>query len=200
MLETLFQFMDLIGSLAIVVIVGVLLATRRLDRYGLALFIVGMLLGSVWEFGFHFNGPLYRPDDPLYVHVSTWPLAPILQPALHCLWDGAIFLIGVGLVRRLLPPPYFARFRWGELLVLLIWGVGSALVVEIVGSASWYYVPRPWNPTLFEVNGMPITLLPVGTWFVAVLAFYPIALWLRPRVKAQRVAADRGRSHGARRA
>lgn len=185
MLETLFHAADLLLAALIALILVALVLTRRVGRFELALFAAGMLLGAVWEFTFHFNGPLYRPEDPLFVHTSEWPLPPILQPAVHCLWDGGLFLVGVWWVRRLTPAPHFARFRWGELLVLGVWGVGSALLVEVVGSVSWYYVPRPWNPALFTLNDAPITLLPIATWAVAMLVFYAVALWLRPRILPQ---------------
>ncbi|MCU0494089.1 MAG: hypothetical protein MUD01_21070, partial [Chloroflexaceae bacterium] len=86
-----------------------------------------------------------------------------------------ICVVGALLVDRLCPPPTFTRFRWRELLVLISWGIGSALLVEILGSwGGWAYVPRWWNPALFALGGPPITLLPVATWAVAPVLLHAV--------------------------
>jgi hypothetical protein len=120
------------------------IAYKRADngRFLWQMFWVGFALGLTWELTFHLLGPEYS-DSPLYLNLTMWPLPPITQPLLHASWDSGIFLIGVWLIRRLCPAPQFERFRWRELAVLFLWGIGSALLVEMSASGSgWEYLPQ----------------------------------------------------------
>ncbi|MCA9912946.1 MAG: hypothetical protein KC496_06340 [Anaerolineae bacterium] len=173
-----FYSVDVLSSIGIVASILMLWLMGRLSTTLLRLFVVGCLIGTLWEFPLHFLGPEYS-DNPIYIQLTEFPLLPILQPALHCLWDGAIFLVGIGLVWRPTPAPHFSRFRWDELAVLMLWGLGSAIVVELVGSmGGWIYVESWWNPALFWVNSGAITLLPLMIWLVAPMVFYGAVLWL----------------------
>ena len=63
---------------------------------------------------------------------------------------------------------------------MVIWGISSALIIEVVGSmGGWIYTTRWWNPALFQVNAGSITLLPLMIWGISPIIFYGIALWLR---------------------
>jgi hypothetical protein len=176
-----FYIIDLMIGAGILLAVAGLYTTGRMSRFKLWLFIAGCVIGAFWEFPLHFAGPEYS-DDPIYIQLTEFPLPPILQPALHCIWDGALFLISALLVERFTGPPHFTRFRWPELSVLLIWGLASALVIELIGSmGGWVYTVRWWNPALIEVNSGAITLLPLLIWTVAPIVFYVVALYLRQR-------------------
>ncbi|MGF1507144.1 MAG: hypothetical protein GYB64_09865 [Chloroflexi bacterium] len=170
--------LDVLIALGIVITVSVLYGTKVMGQFTFSLFVLGCALGSVWEFGLHAAQALSA--EPIFRHLTEWPLPTLLQPLLHSFWDGGLFLIGVGLVVWLLPAPHFEHFRPAELLVLLGWGVGSALLIEVIASAgAWEYIPRPWNPALFTVNGVTITALPLMIWFVASILFYIGALGLQ---------------------
>ena len=166
-MNSLFYLLDILVALAIL---GVALGLRVIGRLPAQLwqvFLFGTLLGLAWELPFYLLGPDFQAD-PLFVLVQPWPLPTLFLPLLHAVWDGGIFLVGALLVSLLCPEPTFACFRWRELLVLIIWGISSALAVEVVGSwGGWAYVPRWWNPALFAAGGAPVTLLPVIVWAVA---------------------------------
>ncbi|NTU81074.1 MAG: hypothetical protein HGA45_17110 [Chloroflexales bacterium] len=167
-----FYLLDIIIALAIPL---TLIALRRAGRLSTRLwrvFWLGTLLGLTWELPFYFLGPEYQAA-PLFVLLGPWPLPPILQPLIHTLWDGGIFVVGLIVVGLLCPAPTFDRFRWRELLVLVAWGVSSAAIVEVLGSrGGWAYVPRWWNPALFMAGGTPVTLLPIAVWAVAPTLLY----------------------------
>ncbi len=50
-----------------------------------------------------------------------------------------------------------------------------------VASNGWEYQVFPWNPLLFKFLGHNITLLPQLIWLAAPIAFYFIALKLKPK-------------------
>ncbi len=119
---------------------------------------------------------------------SPNPFPLIFLSLLHTLWDGALFLVGVGLVYLICKPPHLTKFRWSELSVLLIWGVSSELAVELTATYSslWEYQRKWWNPVLFKFNNQNITLIPQLVWLVAPIIFYLMALPLNRRYGAQR--------------
>jgi hypothetical protein len=146
------------------------------------LFWLGVAIGLTWELGYHFTGPLYS-QDPSYVQAAEYPGHPLLQPFMHALWDGGLFLVGLALVWRLCPAPRLARFSWRELAVLVAWGQAQELCVELAATAggAWSFTPRWWNPVLFEFGEGSITLAPQLIWLAAPIAFYLFALRVQRR-------------------
>ena len=97
----------------------------------------------------------------------------------HTLWDGAIFLVGVWLVRLFCRPPILEGFHWAQLALLVAWGQVTAFLVEFSSglNGGWVFVEGYlWNPTLFRIGDHPITLLMQLTWFFASIAFYLVAI------------------------
>jgi hypothetical protein len=127
-------------------------------------------------------------DDPTYISLTNFPLPPILQPVLHSLWDGGLFLAGLALVWLLCPPPHLQCFSWKELFVLLVWGQVQELAVELAATSAgaWTFTPRWWNPILFESGEGVITLAPQLIWFVAPIVFYLVALRVHRRTLHRR--------------
>lgn len=168
---------DAFAALAFLVLFIFMRGRGRAGGERWRMFLAGSCIGATWEIGFYFLGPRFS-SAPLYVFRTDPPFPPIILHILHCFWDGALFMVGVALVHRLLKPPHFAAFRWSELGVLLGWGVAQEAVVELVslGGSLWAYQARWYNPSLFEVKGEPFTLLPLVVWVVAPLAFYLLAL------------------------
>ncbi len=179
--EALFVF-DVIIAISIPIFVAFLYSTGRVSRAIWYMFWAGVLIGSTWELGFYFLGPYYS-SSPIYVLHTPTPFPLIFLPLLHTLWDGGLFLVGVGLVYLICKPPQLTRFRWSELTVMLTWGVLSELVVELVATYSrlWEYQGKWWNPILFKFNDQNITLIPQLVWVVAPIIFYLVSLALNRR-------------------
>ncbi len=144
------------------------------------LFWLGVAIGTTWEVPLFLSNTFAR--DPVLVMLSDPPIHPLGLIVAHSLWDGGLFLAGVALISLTCPGPILTRFSWRELGMLLLWGQLSELLVEfggITGHAWSYAGGIPFNPTLFQVAGHPITLMPQLIWFAAPIAFYLAALRLR---------------------
>lgn len=175
------HYIDIAIAVVLPVTVYVLVRKGKAPARAWPLFWIGCAIALSWELTFHFLGPEYS-DNPLFSHVNPWPLAPILQPLLHTLWDGGLFMAGYALCFLLLRGPRFRRFSAAELFIMVAWGSLQALVVELIGSQSlWVYNPRPYNPVMFHFSGQPITLLPQLVWAVAPVLFYLACLWMHGR-------------------
>jgi len=166
--------------IALMVLLGFTWAYLRgsLSRPLYLLFWVGVGLGLCWELPLFLAGPEFS-ENPPYRLLSPFPIHPHLQWIGHSLWDGGLFMAGLGLVFGLRPAPHLRKFDFRELAVLILWGIGSAIVLEIIGSLGiWEYIPSWWNPELFQVNGRSITALAPLTWMIAPIPFYLIGLHL----------------------
>lgn len=150
---------------------------RKGDRRTGFLFLLGVGLGCLWEFPLYAIGPEFS-DHPPYRLLQPFPIAPIWQPISHSIWDGGLFLLGIGLATRLLRQDIWQQFMPQALLILVAWGVGSALVIEILGSNGiWEYIPSWWNPQLFTVQGKSITALAPMTWAIVPVIHYLLGRW-----------------------
>lgn len=171
--------------------------TGRLPPRFWTLFLIGCALGCTWEVGFGLLGP-DRTETPLFVwiHPGGVPLDP--QPAdggglgriiglvAVCVWDGALFVAGLMIVRRLRPAPTFVRFDLAELGILLAWGQLQSFAVEMIALAGglWGYLPQWYNPALFPFLDGHITTAPQAVWLLAYPVFYAAALRLTPPAAA----------------
>jgi len=175
--------LDTAAALAIPAAVFVLYRKRLVSRASWYMYWAGVLTGSSWETGFYFVGP-ERSPDPFFVRNAEFPLPNVLLHLLHTLWDGGLFLAGVGLVRLLCKRPALERFRVRELAVMAAWGQAQELAVELAGSGGglWEYRPRWWNPVLFSFRGHNITLAPQAVWLAASFVFYLFALGINRRL------------------
>jgi hypothetical protein len=180
MTPQLFYWVDLAIALAIPVLVNALFAAHKISKFSWVMFWVGCTIGALWEIPFYFIGPGFLAD-PLYVIKAPLPYPLFLLHCLHCFWDGGLLMIGVWLVHKICRAPYFTRFKFQELLVLLVWGGLQELAVELTstGSSGWAFVPHWWNPAMFQFNGSAITLLPQLIWVAAPVIFYFVALKVR---------------------
>ncbi|MGF1506927.1 MAG: c-type cytochrome [Anaerolineae bacterium] len=172
-----FFWLDIVGGLAIPI--G-LIAARRLDRLDEPLYRVfwlGGAFGLVWETAAHVVD-IWFWREQLVVHLAEWPLPMIMMPLIHALWDGLLFTAGVFIVQRVTPAPHFQGWRWDEWGILAVWGVGTCFIVETLAALtrSWQYDPRVWNPTLYVLNEVPVTILPFALWMVAATVFYAVLL------------------------
>ena len=155
---------------------------RLLDGQWTRLFWLGVGIGLLWEVPI-FLSALYG-HEPVLLFWRRPPLSPLLFMLAHALWDGGLFLAGVGLLRFLSPTPLRRGWRWPEVGMMLLWGQVSALAVEIGGvrCGGWVYAAdRAWNPVLLDCAGRPLTLLPQAIWLLAPLLYYGLALRLVAR-------------------
>lgn len=141
------------------------------------LFWLGFFVGLVWELAFFFNGPLFS-NQAVYQLQAAFPLHPALQPLAHSVWDGALFLVGVGIVRLVCRAPCFQQFRFAELLVFMLWANIQELIVELLAMSNglWTFTASPYNYRLFSFGHGAITLLPQLVWTIGVMVYYPIVL------------------------
>ena len=174
--------LDLLIGFGSPVLFYLLYRTGRIGKLLWHGYWIGALVGLTWEIPiFVLSGestslPMVVWNRPLIAHYSVFMVS-------HTLWDGMLFVVGIGWVRLLCRRPVFERFRWRELLVLLVWGQVSELLVEVSSTFNdgWSFVPYWWSPTIFEVNGHPITWLMQAIWAAAAALYYGILLRIRPR-------------------
>jgi hypothetical protein len=178
-----FYAIDFAVAGSTLVVVGLLYRTGRIDKFIWVLFWVGVGLGLTWEAPMQILNAI---GHPVHSYTRPAPVSPAVIVVMHSLWDGGLFLLGVGLARLVCGGPVLARFRPGELVVLVVWGQASELWVEMTSTLgeAWAYIPRPWNPALFSFNDQDITLMPQLIWLIAPIVFYLIALKIRAGVRA----------------
>ena len=172
-----FYWIDLAVGLGGPLLLLTLLRRGRLQARSWLFFWLGTLLGAVGEVPV-FLSSAYGAT-PVIVWVRELPAPAWIFLVSHASWDGLLFLVGTWLVEAACRPPALVRFRWAELAVLIAWGQVQELAVELssVLNDAWMYVPGHWwNPTLFQVAGHSITLLPQAAWFILPVVFYPLAL------------------------
>jgi hypothetical protein len=159
----------------------------REDGAGLIrLFWLGVAIGLTWEVPIFLSAVF--ASHPIVGFIHEPPLHPIVFMVAHAFWDGGIFLVGVALVAALCAKPLFARFRWQELAVLIVWGQASELAVESISvlNQAWVYSgEHPWNPVLFHLKGHPLTLVPQLIWLAAPVAYYLCVLGLSRRASTR---------------
>jgi len=141
------------------------------------LFWVGFALGLAFEIPLSVTNA-FSKTMPFAYFVRPLPVHFSVLIVMHSFWDAGILLIGVLLVFLVSGASYFDKFKWPELIVLLIWGQVSELAVELTSTFNhgWAYIPYWWNPSLFKFNGLDITPLLQIIWFVVPIIFYFIGL------------------------
>jgi hypothetical protein len=177
---------DVALGFAIPTVLYFLRRAGRLPYLAWPAYWLGMSIGLVWELALHYTGPRYAAA-PSYVNLTRFPMTPLMQPFAQARWHGGLFVAGLLLVHRLVPPPHWRRFRWRELLVLLAWGQVQGLAMELTAAQAglWTLVPHPWNPALFRCGAGQITLLPRLVWLIAPVVFYLGALRLQAWLEKQ---------------
>jgi hypothetical protein len=177
-----FYIIDIIISLTILGFFSYMHYRKRFNKAVWYMFWAGVFIGATWEIGFYFVGPEFS-SAPAYVFHTEFPLPSIILHILHCFWDGALFMVGVGLIHIILKPPHMTNFRLVELGIMVIWGMIQETAVEFIslGGGMWEYVGRWYNPSLFKVGDSDFTLLPLLIWVVAPVVFYLIALKIKKK-------------------
>ena len=176
-----FYWIDFAIGISICLIVTILSKISKIEKFTWYLYWIGFSLGMCWEFSMIFCTEL--GIFTFHIYHTPPPTHFMVIVIIHSLWDGGLFLVGYGFVKKICAKPHFDRFKIKELGILLIWGQIQELAVELTSTYSnaWEYVVYWWNPVLFVFNGQNITLCPQIIWFIAPIAFYYIALKLKPR-------------------
>lgn len=180
--KEMYYYLDLLVGFGSPFLIYFLYKTGRVQKMIWHFFWIGAAIGLLWEVpifvvsGESTSLPIIVWITPLITHYSVFMLS-------HSLWDGLIFVIGIWIVYLTCTQPYFEKFRWSELCVLLLWGQVSELMVELSSTLNdgWAFVKYWWNPVLFKFNGHNIALLMQVVWLLAATLFYLLLVKLKPR-------------------
>ena len=180
-----YWFVWFIGIL-ICLIVIILYKIHKIDKNIWYLFWIGFLLGLCWELPLSIANVIssFPPARFITPVPLTVPFSTIIIIITHSLWDGGLFLLGVGFVYLICKKPYFEKFKLSEIIIFIIYGQVSELIVELSSTFSnaWEYNVYWWNPRLFIFNGHNITLLAQLIWLVAPIIFYFFVLRINKRL------------------
>ncbi len=158
--------------LLLVIMLG-LYASKVIDRRILILFLLGFLIGYVWEVA-HAVAPndfIRLKDKSVEACFPTDTLYPIV----HALGDAFLFIMGLLLVYLLKIP---LHSPWA-LVVMMVWGLSIAVIAETSSNgAYWHYSENiPANPVIYRLNnGIGYTLWPFLEWMFAPVLFWICAL------------------------
>ena len=170
---------EYIFFLLVIITVFALFATHKISTGLFLLFWSGFLLGACWEVTHAVLGDSFlRLKNPeVNCFIPRW-----IYPILHSVSDAVLMCVGLGIAYG------FSRLIWGNwdkaykkitnfnifvLFIMLVWGVGQEIVVELLfNNKFWYYVPNDGNPTLFTLNGTNYTVVPIMEWLVASIVFW----------------------------
>ena len=183
-----FFLIDYVAAGLILAVVLILFFLKKINRFVLSLFFLGFLIGLTWELPL---GLARELEIPIATFTNTKPFMPFpLHSIIHSLWDGGIFLIGVGFIWLYSKEAFFNSFNLKELLILEAWGQVQSFIIELssILGGGWEYIPCWWNPSLFVINGHCFTLFPQLVWVVAGVVFYILA------VKIKRILSERSNS------
>lgn len=179
----LYYVLDLLVGFGFAPMIYGLIRLKRLDRSYWYYFWIGAAIGLTWEI------PIFvMSAEGVGIPIIEWihPL-PLPYPVFmfcHTLWDGGLFVIGVWLAYRFARPGWQSGWNFRAFLIMAGWGQLQALAVEISSTANgcWTYLPDySWNPTLFHVNNLPITIMMQWVWLVASMFFYGAVLLIHRR-------------------
>jgi hypothetical protein len=178
-----FFIIDYAIAAVILIAIVLLFVFKKITKFVLYLFLLGFAIGLLWEIPL---GLARELEIPIATFSGSRPIAPFpIHGIIHSIWDGGIFLIGVGFIRLYSKENYFSNFNIKELIILEIWGQIQSLIIEIssILGGGWEYIPCWWNPCLFWMNGHAFTLFPQLVWFFAAMLFYFIAIKIKANLE-----------------
>ena len=171
-----FWLIDFSISVLILCIILVLYYKKYISYFIWLLFWIGVLTGFVWEITL----TLIDVYNLAYIFIFSIqpPVHYIFIVISHSIWDGGLFIIGVGIIYIFVKGPHFSSYNLSEIFVLIIWGQLQSFIIEIISiqSSGWMYNPLWWNPVLFSINDKPLTLLPQFVWLIGCFIFYLVAV------------------------
>lgn len=178
-----FFLIDYIIAGLILLAVFILFYFKKIDKFLLTLFFLGFAIGLLWEIPL---GLARELEVPIATFSGSEPLAPFpFHSIIHSIWDGGLFLLGVGFIWLYSKNNFFDRFNIKELLILEVWGQVQSFIIELssILGGGWEYIPYWWNPNLFFIQGHNFTLLPQLIWIFASILFYFCAIKIKNRLK-----------------
>jgi len=179
-----FFLIDYIIAGLILVVVLILYFSKKITKFVFYLFILGFLIGLLWEIPLGLAKAL---EIPIVTFSDSKPLTSFpIHSIIHSLWDGGLFLIGVGFIWLYSKDDFFSKFNIKELLILEVWGQFQSLIIELssIVGGGWEYIPYWWNPSLFSIQGHNFTLLPQLIWIFASILFYFLAVGTKKNLKS----------------
>jgi len=183
LLGPIFWYIDVAIAISMITIVVVLFKLEKIDKFVFSLFWIGTLIGFTWEI------PIFVVNQfgiyPFLQYLTPIPFSFIIVIISHSVWDGGLFLMGMGLVYLIRKTSLFENFNLKELFILIIWGQIQAIGIEMIGSfgGAWEYIPYPWNPAFLTLLGHHFTIFIQVVWLAASISFYFIALKVKERMQ-----------------
>lgn len=174
------RFFDLVFAIALVLpfLVHALSLLAVLPRRAVRWFWLGTIVGALWEIPLLVLGPTFNAA-PIVLQPQPFPLHPALQPLMMSFIDGAVFLVGMGLL-HLLPRRWrgLGRFDVRGLVLLVVFGVAASVGRELLLADLGVIrvTPQPFNPVVAEIAGVAITALPHVLALVMAVLFYLLVL------------------------
>ena len=133
------------------------------------LFIIGILIGFLWEIPFGLAG------DSFHLILINWPIdIPLARNITYSFIDSLIFLIGVFLARLVLKDFNFLyQFNYKALAVMVIWGSFSEFLIDLNGNGKlWLFIENWYNPVFISINNNDLTIIPQLIWLFAPILYY----------------------------
>jgi len=174
-----FFLIDYAIAFSILLVVLILFFSKKIDKFVLYLFFLGFVIGLLWEIPL---GLARELEIPIATFSDSKPLTPFpFHSIIHSIWDGGLFLIGVGFIWIYSKESFFSKFNIKELIILEVWGQIQSLIIELssILGGGWEYIPYWWNPSLFSIQGHNFTLLPQLIWILATILFYYLGIRLK---------------------
>lgn len=180
-----FWIIDFSISLFILCVICVLYYKKYISYFIWLLFWAGVLTGFIWEITLTLIDVFNIAN--IFIFNLKPPVHYIFIVISHSLWDGSLFIIGVGIIYLFLNKPHFISFKFSEILILIIWSQIQSIIIEIISiqSGGWMYKPLWWNPVLLFIKDKPVTLLPQFIWLIGCIIFYSTALLIHKSLYKQ---------------
>ena len=133
------------------------------------LFIIGILIGFLWEIPFGLAG------DSFHLILINWPIdIPLARNITYSFIDSLIFLIGVFLARLVLKDFNFLyQFNCKALAIMVFWGSFSEFLIDLNGNGKlWLFIENWYNPVFISIKNNDLTIIPQLIWLFAPILYY----------------------------
>ena len=171
--KKMFSIMDIVAAFIAGTTWILLCLFRVLSIKFLWWFLIGFVIGSVWEW-VHFA----VPDFIQFTNTTTTKslAIKILSVIAHSIWDSFILIIAALLVLGL----KIKLKSVCALMMMIVFCVAQEIIVELIFNGRvWVYNDQnKANPILFHIGRVNYTLWPILEWLLAPILFWTIVIHL----------------------